>query len=112
MTYINILSLSVCFLDCSTDSAIASDGRYLYIHNSYGLQKIGSGYGDTIKVGTPYFYSFSGHLLQFLSFLYILSNVLLNLIENEYPILHINISFYGVHRNEDIIHGCFCLSNS
>ena len=34
----------------SCDSAIASDGKYLYIHNFKGLHKIGSGYGDTIKV--------------------------------------------------------------
>nr|AOV18880.1 myc binding protein 2 [Lymnaea stagnalis] len=31
------------------NSAIASDGRYLYILNKYGLYKVGSGYGGTIK---------------------------------------------------------------
>ncbi|XP_053398701.1 E3 ubiquitin-protein ligase MYCBP2-like isoform X4 [Mercenaria mercenaria] len=30
-------------------SAITSDGRYLYIHNKYGLFKIGSGYGGSLK---------------------------------------------------------------
>ncbi|XP_035827428.1 E3 ubiquitin-protein ligase MYCBP2 isoform X3 [Aplysia californica] len=31
------------------NSAIASDGRYLYILNKYGLYKVGSGYGGTVK---------------------------------------------------------------
>ena len=31
-------------------SAIASDGRFLYIHNGAGLHKVGSGYGGTVKV--------------------------------------------------------------
>uniref|UniRef100_T1JCF5 RCR-type E3 ubiquitin transferase n=1 Tax=Strigamia maritima TaxID=126957 RepID=T1JCF5_STRMM len=31
------------------NSAIASDGRFLYIHTSNGLYKIGTGYGNTIK---------------------------------------------------------------
>ena len=31
-------------------SAIASDGRFLYIHNVAGLHKVGSGYGGTVKV--------------------------------------------------------------
>ncbi|XP_059170813.1 E3 ubiquitin-protein ligase MYCBP2-like isoform X4 [Physella acuta] len=31
------------------NSAIASDGRFLYILNKYGLYKVGSGYGGTIK---------------------------------------------------------------
>ncbi|KAK2182953.1 hypothetical protein NP493_330g03060 [Ridgeia piscesae] len=30
-------------------SAIASDGRFLYIHNVVGLHKVGSGYGGTVK---------------------------------------------------------------
>ncbi|KAL4230611.1 E3 ubiquitin-protein ligase mycbp2 [Mactra antiquata] len=30
-------------------SAMTCDGRYLYIHNKYGLFKIGSGYGGTLK---------------------------------------------------------------
>lgn len=30
-------------------SAIASDGNYLYIHNSKGLHKIGSGYAGTVR---------------------------------------------------------------
>ena len=32
------------------NSAIASDGRFLYILNKFGLYKVGSGYGGTIKV--------------------------------------------------------------
>ena len=32
------------------DSAIASDGKFLYIFNETGLHKVGSGYGYTIKV--------------------------------------------------------------
>ena len=35
----------------SSESALACDGRYLYIHNPTGLHKVGSGYSDTIKVG-------------------------------------------------------------
>ncbi|RUS85197.1 hypothetical protein EGW08_007023, partial [Elysia chlorotica] len=31
------------------NSAIASDGRFLYILNKFGLYKVGSGYGGTIK---------------------------------------------------------------
>lgn len=31
-------------------SAISCDGQYLYILNSSGLFKVGSGYGSTIKV--------------------------------------------------------------
>ena len=30
--------------------AIASDARFLYLHGAFGLMKIGSGYGNTIKV--------------------------------------------------------------
>ena len=30
-------------------SAVASDGRFLYVHNSAGLHKIGSGFGGTIR---------------------------------------------------------------
>lgn len=33
-------------------SAIASDGRYLYIHGDKGLRKIGSGYSGTIRVSS------------------------------------------------------------
>ena len=33
-------------------TAIASDGKYLYIHNRSGLHKVGSGYGGTIKVSS------------------------------------------------------------
>ncbi len=31
-------------------SALASDGQYLYLHGSFGLVKVGSGYGNTKKV--------------------------------------------------------------
>ncbi len=31
-------------------SSMASDGQYLYLHGSFGLMKIGSGYGNTTKV--------------------------------------------------------------
>lgn len=31
-------------------SAVSCDGQYLYILNSSGLFKVGSGYGSTIKV--------------------------------------------------------------
>ena len=31
-------------------TAVASDGRFLYVHGSFGLAKIGSGYGNTQKV--------------------------------------------------------------
>ena len=34
----------------SIPSAISCDGQYLYILNSSGLFKVGSGYGSTIKV--------------------------------------------------------------
>ena len=30
--------------------SIASDGKYIYIHNVQGLHKVGSGYGETVKV--------------------------------------------------------------
>ena len=30
--------------------SVASDGRFLYLHGSFGLLKIGSGYGTTVKV--------------------------------------------------------------
>lgn len=35
-----------------TESSIASDGTYLFVHNPYtgGLYKVGSGYAETIKV--------------------------------------------------------------
>ena len=36
--------------DGCNDGTVASDGKYLFLHNSQGLHKIGSGYGDTIKV--------------------------------------------------------------
>ena len=32
-------------------AAIASDGQYLYVHGSFGLLKVGSGYSNTKKVG-------------------------------------------------------------
>ena len=32
-------------------AAIASDGQYLYVHGPFGLLKVGSGYGNTKKVG-------------------------------------------------------------
>lgn len=31
-------------------AALASDGQYLYLHGSFGLLKVGSGYGNTKKV--------------------------------------------------------------
>lgn len=31
-------------------SSVASDGQYLYLHGSFGLVKVGSGYGNTKKV--------------------------------------------------------------
>ena len=33
-----------------SSTSVASDGRHLYIHNTAGLFKVGSGYGGTIKV--------------------------------------------------------------
>ena len=30
--------------------SITSDGRFLYLHGSFGLQKVGSGFGNTVKV--------------------------------------------------------------
>ena len=30
--------------------SIASDGRFLYLHGPFGLQKVGSGFGNTVKV--------------------------------------------------------------
>ena len=30
--------------------SITSDGRFLYLHGPFGLQKVGSGFGNTIKV--------------------------------------------------------------
>ena len=30
--------------------AVASDGRFLYIHGPFGIAKVGSGYGNTQKV--------------------------------------------------------------
>ena len=32
--------------------AMASDGQYLYVHGPFGLCKVGSGYGNTKKVGS------------------------------------------------------------
>jgi hypothetical protein len=34
---------------CFLHSAMATDGKYLYLHTREGLQKIGSGYNSTIK---------------------------------------------------------------
>ena len=31
-------------------AAVACDGRFLYVHGSFGLAKVGSGYGNTQKV--------------------------------------------------------------
>ena len=48
-----VLCLCLCGIGAGvTDghSAIASDGRFLYIHNVVGLHKVGSGYGGTVKV--------------------------------------------------------------
>ena len=45
------LSLKFVTDACCDNSAIASDGSYLYIHTDTGLYKIGSGYSSTIKVG-------------------------------------------------------------
>ena len=44
------VSCFVCVLEKTSASAIASDGRHLFIHNGSGLHKVGSGYGGTIKV--------------------------------------------------------------
>ena len=33
------------------EGSVASDGQYLYIHGPFGLLKVGSGYGNTKKVG-------------------------------------------------------------
>ena len=33
------------------EAAIAGDGQYLYVHGPFGLLKVGSGYGNTKKVG-------------------------------------------------------------
>lgn len=30
--------------------SLTGDGRYLYVHGSFGLVKVGTGYGRTIKV--------------------------------------------------------------
>ena len=32
--------------------SITSDARHLYVHGQFGLMKVGSGYGNTIKVCT------------------------------------------------------------
>ena len=34
----------------SSGAAVACDGRFLYVHGSFGLAKVGSGYGNTQKV--------------------------------------------------------------
>lgn len=31
--------------------SITSDGQFLYLHGPFGLQKVGSGFGNTVKVG-------------------------------------------------------------
>ena len=31
-------------------ASLAGDGYYLYVHGSFGLMKVGTGYGRTIKV--------------------------------------------------------------
>lgn len=36
----------------SPAGSIASDSRYVYIHGGFGLMKLGSGYGNTIKVSS------------------------------------------------------------
>ena len=36
-------------------STVASDGKFLYVHNSQGLHKIGTGFGNTMKVKTCHF---------------------------------------------------------
>ena len=37
-------------VDCEGVSALASDGRHLYVCSNVGLLKVGSGYGGTMKV--------------------------------------------------------------
>ena len=41
--------LHLSLLGDGPSSAVASDGRFLYVHNSAGLHKIGSGFGGTIR---------------------------------------------------------------
>ena len=35
--------------DSAPVGAVATDGRYLFIHNAQGLHKVGSGFGGTIR---------------------------------------------------------------
>ena len=42
--------MTVSLHDNPSITAMTSDGQYLYIHNKYGLFKIGSGYGGTVMV--------------------------------------------------------------
>ena len=47
-TYVFCTS-ALCAAGDGPSSAVASDGRFLYIHNSSGLHKVGSGLGGTIS---------------------------------------------------------------
>ena len=38
-------------------AAVACDGRFLYVHGSFGLAKVGSGYGNTQKVLIRFFFN-------------------------------------------------------
>ena len=38
-------------------AAVACDGRFLYVHGSFGLAKVGSGYGNTQKVLSFFFFN-------------------------------------------------------
>ena len=49
------MNIAKCFLwfqelkTSETEKAMSSDGKYLYIHTSSGLFKMGSGYGGTLR---------------------------------------------------------------
>ena len=47
---LNLSSVEGAMDDDGGATAVASDGRYLYVHGSFGLAKVGSGYGNTQKV--------------------------------------------------------------
>ena len=40
------------------NASLAGDGRYLYLHGSFGLIKIGTGYGNTKKVHNTNFFEY------------------------------------------------------
>jgi hypothetical protein len=53
-------------------ATLASDGLYLYLHDIYGLLKIGTGKANTVQVHSPSFHSNSYYFIVIISFSYVI----------------------------------------